>query len=111
MSGGSQQRVQVRLDPSEPGQQGRPCVRIDVLVGEVDECFHVGDQGKQVVAQGVHPLAQASGELFRGGFQGEIGLGRDQVHHGLGLRQIHLAVEERPLGELPRAGRPRPGGE
>jgi hypothetical protein len=35
----------------------------------------------------------------------------DQICDGFGLRQVDLAVDERPLGELAGAGGPHPGGE
>ena len=35
----------------------------------------------------------------------------DQIHHGFGLREIHFAIEEGPLGELPRMRGTCPAGQ
>ena len=50
-------------------------------------------------------------ELFVCGTQREIGPGSDQIHHGLGLGQVHLAVEKSALGEFAWARGPGAGGE
>jgi hypothetical protein len=44
-----------------------------------------------------------------GGARRRFGAGVDQVGHGLGLRQVELAVEEGALGEFARLGQAQPG--
>ena len=56
-------------------------------------------------------LGDAAGELGEGLLQVGVGAGLDDRVHGLGLRQVLLAGEERPQGELPRPGRPGPARE
>ena len=60
------------------------------------------------VAQFAHALAEFALELFRRGAEREIGLRADEIHHGFGLREIHLPIQIRALRELARLRRPRP---
>ena len=56
-------------------------------------------------------FAEASFELLGGGAEGEVGLGADEVHDGLGLGEVHLAIEECALGEFAGLRGARASGE
>ena len=47
--------------------------------------------------------------LAVGHFMGCGALGCDHIGYGLGLGQVHLAVDESPLGEFPWSGHPGSG--
>ena len=83
-------------------QKRRARVRVDVLVGEVDERLGVREQVEQLFANAADFFTEPAFELLRCRAQREVGLRPDQIHHGLGLGEIHFAVEERALGELAR---------
>jgi hypothetical protein len=76
----------------EARAERRPGIRVDVLVGKVDEGLDVGEDRDEVEAQGFDPPAEAAGELRTGGAQGEVGLGGDHVHHRLGLGEVEFAI-------------------
>ena len=73
----------------------------NVLVRVVQHRVEVGHQVHQIVVNAADLPAHGPGELAHGVFGRRHGLRVDQVHHGLGLGQIHLAVEEGPAGKLP----------
>ena len=49
--------------------------------------------------------------MLGGGAEGEVGLGADEVHHGLRLGEVHLAVEEGAAGEFAGLGERGAAGE
>jgi hypothetical protein len=59
----------------------------------------------------VERLRDAAGELGEGGGQVSVGAGLDDRLNRLGLREVLLAGEERPQGELAGLGRPGAGAE
>ncbi len=83
-------------------------VRRDVLVGKIDRRFHVGEQIDEAIPNFADCRAETALELFGRGTEREIGPRADHIDHGFGLREVHLAVPERALRELTRAGRARP---
>ena len=93
---------QVRLDLLHPLAQSRSALRIDPLLGKVDESLEVSHALQKLAAQGIDLLAEATLELPGSGLRRTGRLGADEIHDRLGLGEIELAVQERPLGELPR---------
>ena len=69
----------------------------------------VGDKIDNRIANLPNLPTKPALELFGGGSKREIGLGPNQIDDGLGLGQVHLAVQECALGEFAaaRAARPR----
>ena len=61
----------------------------------------------EAVAQCAQAFAEPAFELPGRRAQREIGLRADQIHHGLGLREIHFSMKIRALRELARFRRPR----
>jgi hypothetical protein len=59
----------------------------------------------------VRLATDGTAELFVRGTQGERALRVDEIHHGLGLREVHFAIEEGPLGEFARVSGTRTAGE
>ena len=70
----------------------------------------MGHDVRQSLIDPLHPPGQGAGELAGGLAGGRGGFSVDEVDDRLGLGQVQLAVEEGPLGELPRPGRPGPSG-
>ena len=52
--------------------------------------------------------AEAAPHLLQGNLVARLVLGGDQVGHGLGLAEVHLAVQEGPEGEFPGTGHAAP---
>ena len=80
---------------------------VDVFFGKVDPCFEVRERFEQRVARFGGLAAKASFELVPRSAQGEPRLGRDQIHHALGLSEVELAVEKCVLGEFTGCGHHR----
>jgi hypothetical protein len=95
----------------EAGLEGGAGVGGDVFLGEVDVGFDVGEDVDERGAEGFGFAPDGTGELFVGGADGEGALGVDEVHDGLGLGEVHFAVEEGALGEFAGFGRAGTGFE
>ena len=76
----------------------------NVFLRKIDVSFDVGEDVDQGLAEGFGFAADDAGELFVSGTNGEGALGMDEVHDGLGLSEIHFAVEEGALSEFARFG-------
>ncbi len=63
--------------------------------------------GEHPGANGLDLFAEAAAQLFLRRLQRAGRAGADHVHHGLGLGEVHLAVDKGALGELPRLRRAR----
>ena len=66
------------------------------------------DEGNQIIANFPDLLAQPPFELLRGRTKRQIGLGADQIDHGLGLRQVHFSIQKCALGKFARPRRRAP---
>ena len=58
----------------------------------------------QRIAQAVDLGGKRAAQAGRSAAGGGFGAGVDQIGHGFGLRQIHLAVQKSPLAEFARPG-------
>jgi len=65
-----------------------------------DEGFDVGEHGDDLLLHGSGFAADGAAELLVGGPEGKGALRVDEVHDGLGLGEVHFAIEEGPLGEF-----------
>ena len=82
---------------------------VDVLVGEVQRRLQVGPQFQYSAIDVRHLARELAGQRPHRATRRPGGGAVDQVRHGLGLREIELVVQERPLGEL--AGPRRAGAQ
>ena len=96
---GPGQRGHVVLDAAGQGEElaavGKDQV---VVVGEVQFEFEQRGEPEQPFAQRLQGRADVALELAEGQPVGGLVGGTDQVGHGLGLAQVHLAVEVGPAG-------------
>ena len=81
---------------------------VDLLLGEVERGLDQHAQLDQLVAQRVDLLRERAGERAARRARGRFGAGLDQVADRFGLRQVELAVEKGPLGELARLRQSKP---
>ncbi len=107
--GGGEQRLEIAAQFSEARVQGVAGFGRDVLIGKIDVGLDVREELEDALLQRRDAPAERAGELLVRGAQREIGLRGDEVHHGLGLREVELAVEERALRELAGLRQPRAG--
>lgn len=102
---GPGQRGHVVLDAAGQGEElaavGKDQV---VVVGEVQFEFEQRGEPEQPFAQRLQGRADVALELAEGQPVGGLVGGTDQVGHGLGLAQVHLAVEVGPAGVFARFG-------
>ena len=63
---------------------------------------------QELVAQLLNRIGDAAFQVLQCEVFLGLRLGSNQVGHCLGLREVHLAVEKRALGELPGASHPCP---
>ena len=111
LGGGAEEAGKGLADGIEAGEEGRAGGGVDVFVGEIDVGLDVGEEREEGFAEGEDVAAEAALELLGGGGEGEVGLGADKVHDGLGLGEVHLSVEEGAAGEFAGLGETRAGGE
>ena len=109
--GGIEQGAGAGEELVEAGLEGGAGVGGDVFFGEVDVGFDVGEDVDERRAEGFGFATDGTGELFVGGADSEGALGVDEVHDGLGLGEVHFAVEEGTLGEFAGFGRAGTGFE
>ena len=102
--GGVEQAAGVGEEIGKAALKGGAGVGRNVFLRKIDVGFDVGEDVDQGLAEGFGFAADDAGELFVGGTNGEGALGMDEVHDGLGLSEIHFAVEESALGEFARFG-------
>ena len=75
------------------------------VVAEIELQLHERGEVQELVAQHRQFLAEASAQLAQGeAVRGGRG-GGDEVGHGFGLAEVHLAIEEGTLGVLARCGK------
>ena len=86
-------------------------MRLDVLLGEIDPGFQMGQGFEHLIAGRGGAAAEVAFELTARGAQGQAGLGGYQIHHPLRLGEVQLAIQEGALGELAGARRDRPAGQ
>ena len=70
----------------------RVVIRLDVFLRKIDRSFQVREDLDQFCSNSVNYQAESTFQLFSGRTKCEITLGTDQVHDGLRLGQIHLAI-------------------
>ena len=67
--------------------------------------FHERGEVKQLVLQGGELLTESASHLVHGHPVGSGRSGSNQIGYGLGLAQVHLAIQESPLGVFAGEGR------
>ena len=70
---------------------------VDLLLGKVERRLDQHAQAHDALAQALHLLRERAAQRAAGRARRGFGAGVDQVGHGLGLRQVELAVEKRAL--------------
>ena len=90
----------------DPGAVGE----LDVLLAEVQLQLHEGDDVQHLGAHLLELRGIAAAQLLQGNVVGGPVLGGDQVGDGLGLGQVHPAVQEGPFGKLTGGGHLGPCG-
>ncbi|EDY96499.1 hypothetical protein BACPLE_00942 [Phocaeicola plebeius DSM 17135] len=75
-----------------------------LVVAEVEFQFHEGGEVEQLVAQDSQFTAESAAHLVHGHAVGSGRGGCDEVGHGFGLAQVHLAIQEGTLGIFTRSG-------
>ena len=102
--GGAEEAGDGLADGIEAGEESGAGGGVDVFVGEIDVGLDVGEQAQEGFAKGEDVAAEAALELLSGGAEGEVGLGPNKVHDGLGLGEVHLPIEEGAPGEFAGLG-------
>ncbi len=82
--------------------------RRQVLVGEVDRGFEMGEDAGQALRPIAIEAAELAVELAQGLTALRFGLGRRKVGDPLGLGEVELAVLKRAAGEFAGFGEPQP---
>ncbi len=103
-----QQCMQIVSDLRQPAARIGGLQEVDLLFGEVERGLDQRAQLDQPLHQPVHRDRELAGQRARRRARRLLGAGVDQVGHRLGLRQVELVVQERPLRELAGLGQPQP---
>ena len=74
------------------------------VVAEVEFQFHKGSEVEQFVAQDSQFTTESATHLVHGHAVGSGRSGCNEVGHGFGLAQVHLAIQEGTLGVFTRSG-------
>ena len=100
--------VQVGADfASDRAHGGKELVfhfRRQVLVGEVDQGFLIGEDFPQAVCPVLVERAEGAFQLAQGLAALRFGFGRNEVVHGFGFEQVHAVIEKAAPGEFARFG-------
>ena len=83
--GGGEQGIDHGEDRADAAAQQCAGLRVDVLLGEIDPCFEMGECFQQLVAGLGGAPAERALQLAAGGAQREPGLRGDQIHDALCL--------------------------
>ncbi len=94
---------------AQRGQQVGFHLGRQILVRKIDQRLLKRQDAAQAIRPVVILRAQGAFQLAQGLAALRLGFRRDKVVHGLGLDQIHPAVQEGAAGELARFGGAQPG--
>ena len=103
-----QQPAGVGLQSVELHHQLGAILRRQILLGKVDIRLNPGQHSENPVYERGEMAPQRPAQLLIRGGERPFTPCVDQVHHGLGLAQIHPPIEKRPLGEFPGLRHPAP---
>ncbi|MPM33493.1 hypothetical protein SDC9_80069 [bioreactor metagenome] len=100
-------RPQLRLQPLQLPRRIGLLQKIDLFFREVQSRLHQHAQMDQRVAQRVDLFGERARQRTPRTARSRLGARIDQIGNRLGLGQIDLVVEKRPLRELPRLRQPQ----
>jgi len=69
-----------------------PVLGRQILLGEIDLGLDAREEAEQRVDEFLHVPAERAAELLVRDGQGPLAARMDEIHHGLGLAEIHPAV-------------------
>src|SRR5699024_1866061 len=100
----SQQPVDLFIQFNKQRSQLLFIGKFNILIREIEFQLHHGGGINNLLAELFNMLSQLSFKLLMSGIQGLFAFGMDEVADGLGLTELHLAIEGGPLGKLTGLG-------